>query len=316
MDPMQTHDALFKQYLSNIDVARDFLAIHLPKYISEICDFDTLRLEATSFTDETLRTRMSDMLYSLQTQQGAAYIYCLIEHQSTPDRLMGFRLLRYCMNAMQLHLSQGNKSLPLVVPLLFYHGSQTPYPYSLRWFDHFDHPPLAEKVYGQPFPLVDLSVIPDDEIKTHRKIALLELVQKHIRQRDLLELVQDFGLLFNQWAPPPELRKALLIYIIKSGNTRSVQHFAQVLTEKLPQHREEIMTIAQQLEQIGFKKGMRQGIEKGMEKGIEKGMEKGIKTSARQIARQLLLKGMDQETVQQITGLTQDEVAQLAEKEQ
>lgn len=76
------------------------------------------------------------------------------------------------------------------------------------------------------------------------------------------------------------------------------------------------MTIAQQLEQIGFKKGMRQGIEKGMEKGIEKGMEKGIKTSARQIARQLLLKGMDQETVQQITGLTQDEVAQLAEKEQ
>ncbi|PWC09191.1 Rpn family recombination-promoting nuclease/putative transposase, partial [Brenneria corticis] len=152
-------------------------------------------------------------------------------------------------------------------------------------------------------PLVDLTVIPDDEIKTHRKAALLELVQKHIRRRDILELVQDIGLLFGQWAPPPELRKALLVYIIKSGNTRSVPHFTQVLTEKLPQHREEIMTIAQQLEQIGFKKGMEQGI------------EKGIKTSTRQIARQLLLKGMDKETVQQITGLTPEEVAQLAEKE-
>ncbi|QCR06973.1 Rpn family recombination-promoting nuclease/putative transposase [Brenneria nigrifluens DSM 30175 = ATCC 13028] len=308
---MQTHDALFKTYLSNIDVARDFLTIHLPPHIGEICDFSTLRLEATSFTDETLRTRMSDMLYSLQTQQGAAYIYCLIEHQSTPDRLMAFRLLRYCLNAMQSHLEQGNKNLPLVVPLLFYHGSQTPYPYSLRWLDHFDHPSLAERIYGQPFPLVDLTVIPDDEIKTHRKAALLELVQKHIRQRDILELVQDIGLLFSQWAPPPELRKALLVYMIKSGNTRSVPHFTQILTETLPQHREEIMTIAQQLEQIGFKKGMQQGIEKG----IEKGMEKGIKTSTRQIARQLLLKGMDKETVQQITGLTPEEVAQLAEKE-
>ncbi|PWC09193.1 Rpn family recombination-promoting nuclease/putative transposase, partial [Brenneria corticis] len=156
-------------------------------------------------------------------------------------------------------------------------------------------------------PLVDLTVIPDDEIKTHSKAAPLELVQKHIRQRDILELVQDIGLLFGQWAPPPELRKALLVYIIKSGNTRSVPHFTQVLTEKLPQHREEIMTIAQQLEQIGFKKGMQQG--------MEKGIEKGIKTSTRQIARQLLLKGMDKETVQQITGLTPEEVMQLAEKE-
>ncbi|MCL2896188.1 Rpn family recombination-promoting nuclease/putative transposase [Brenneria tiliae] len=311
MDRMKTHDALFKTYLSNIEVARDFLTIHLPPHIGEICDLSTLRLEATSFTDETLRTRMSDMLYSLQTQQGTTYIYCLIEHQSTPDRLMAFRLLRYCLNAMQSHLEQGNKNLPLVVPLLFYHGSQTPYPYSLRWLDHFDHPSLAERIYGQPFPLIDLTVIPDDEIKTHRKAALLELVQKHIRQRDILELVQDIGLLFSQWAPPPELRKALLVYIIKSGNTRSVPHFTQVLTETLPQHREEIMTIAQQLEQIGFKKGMQQG----MEKGIEKGMEKGIKTSTRQIARQLLLKGMDKETVQQITGLTPEEVARLAEKE-
>jgi predicted transposase YdaD len=28
-------------------------------------------------------------------------------------------------------------------------------------------------------------VVPDDDIMQHRRVALLELIQKHIRQRDL-----------------------------------------------------------------------------------------------------------------------------------
>ncbi|QOH81558.1 Rpn family recombination-promoting nuclease/putative transposase (plasmid) [Plesiomonas shigelloides] len=36
------------------------------------------------------------------------------------------------------------------------------------------------------FPLVDIAVIPDDEIMQHKRMALLELLQKHIRQQDLI----------------------------------------------------------------------------------------------------------------------------------
>jgi predicted transposase YdaD len=32
---------------------------------------------------------------------------------------------------------------------------------------------------------LDVTVIPDDEIKTHRKVALLEYVQKHIYTRNI-----------------------------------------------------------------------------------------------------------------------------------
>lgn len=42
-----------------------------------------------------------------------------------------------------------------------------------------------------PFPLVDVTVIPDDEIVRHRRVALLELIQKHIRQRDLMGIVEQ-----------------------------------------------------------------------------------------------------------------------------
>nr|WP_253073392.1 Rpn family recombination-promoting nuclease/putative transposase [Sodalis ligni] len=36
-----------------------------------------------------------------------------------------------------------------------------------------------------------MTVIPDDEIKTHRKAALLEYVQKHIRERNINTRLMD-----------------------------------------------------------------------------------------------------------------------------
>ena len=38
--------------------------------------------------------------------------------------------------------------------------------------------------------LVDISVIPDEELKTHKYVSLLELLEKHISTRDLVHLVQ------------------------------------------------------------------------------------------------------------------------------
>ncbi|AFI89529.1 Rpn family recombination-promoting nuclease/putative transposase [Pectobacterium parmentieri] len=278
---MPSHDAIFKQFLSDIAVARDFLTIHLPDSIRERCDFNTLQLESASFIDEKLRARISDVLYSLHTTVGKGYIYCVIEHQSRPEKQMAFRLLRYCLAAMQQHLDQGHDRLPLVVPLLFYHGRSRPYPYSLRWLDSFADPVLAQTLYEQPFPLVDLTVMPDDEIRTHRRMALLELVQKHIRTRDMLELAREIGLLFERWAAP-----------LSTGQ-------------------EDIMTIAEQLKKMGFDEGIQRGIQQGLAQGLEQGIEQGMKNSARQIARHLLLTGMDKNSVQQATQLETEELEQL-----
>lgn len=97
--------------------------------------------------------------------------------------------MRYATAAMQRHLDKGYDRVPLVVPLLFYHGETSPYPYSLNWLDEFDDPQLARQLYTEAFPLVDITIVPDDEIMQHRRIALLELIQKHIRDRDLIGMV-------------------------------------------------------------------------------------------------------------------------------
>ncbi|MDX5626441.1 MULTISPECIES: Rpn family recombination-promoting nuclease/putative transposase [unclassified Brenneria] len=306
---MPSHDAIFKQFLSDTEIARDFLSIHLPPEIRQHCDFTTLQRESASFVDEELRSRVSDMLYSCRTSAGRGYIYCVIEHQSSPDRLMAFRLLRYSLAAMQQHLSQGHKTLPLVVPLLFYHGDRRPYPYSLNWLDGFTDQVLARQIYTTAFPLLDLTVTPDEEIKTHRRAALLELVLKHIRTRDMLELARDIGMLMEMWTLPLTQQRALMFYIAHMGRTSDYRAFIDGVTEPLTGAREENMeTIANQLKREGFEKGLQQGKEKWLAEGLEQGLEQGMRASALRIARQMLKNGMPPQQVQQMTDLSDDDM--------
>ena len=122
------HDLVFKQFLTHPDTARDFMQLHLPAELQAICDFSTLKLESGSFVEESLRSYFSDVLYSLKTMSGdEGYIHVLIEHQSSPDKHMAFRLLRYAVAAMQRHLDAGHKKLPLVIPVLFYTQNNSSY---------------------------------------------------------------------------------------------------------------------------------------------------------------------------------------------
>ena len=89
------HDAVFKRFLRHPETATDFLTLYLPEAILQRCDFSTLRLQSASFIDEDLRAWYSDVLWSVQTTCGTGYVYVVIEHQSSPDSHMAFRLMRY-----------------------------------------------------------------------------------------------------------------------------------------------------------------------------------------------------------------------------
>ncbi|WP_277269039.1 Rpn family recombination-promoting nuclease/putative transposase, partial [Pantoea septica] len=183
------HDAVFKTFLAHPRTARDFLTLHLPPELLAICDLSTLKLESGNFVEDDLRPYYSDVLYSLKTRAGDGYLQVVIEHQSSPDKHMAFRLMRYAIAAMQRHHDAGHSKLPLVIPVLFYQGKRSPYPYSLRWLDLFREAEHAAALYNGHFPLVDVTIIPDEEIMRHRSMAALTLLQKHIRQRDLTSLI-------------------------------------------------------------------------------------------------------------------------------
>jgi hypothetical protein len=291
------HDAVFKIFLNDPETAKDFLAFHLPAKLQQVCDLSTLRLEPGSYIDRDLRPFYSDVVYSLKTTNGhRGYIYTAIEHQSTPDKFMPFRLMRYALAIMQHHLRQGHDQLPLVIPMLFYHGMTSPYPFSMDWLDLFSEPDLAKTLYNQPFPLVDVTVIPDDEIMQQKRMALLEIVLKHARVvRDLRELADPIGSLLKLELCTHEQLETLLIYMADVGDTADPAGLLRILAKSSPEYEEIVMTMAQKLEKIGMEKGRQEGIVEGK----------------RAVARTLLMDGVAADLVMKATGLTAQELEQL-----
>ena len=303
------HDAVFKQFLTQADTARDFLAIHLPPALRQRCDLDTLQLESASFIEESLRAWYSDVLWSLKTASGEGYIYVVIEHQSSPDAQMAFRLMRYAIAAMQRHLDKGHTQLPLVIPLLFYHGRVSPWPYPMCWLAGFADPDVARRIYGDDFPLIDITTTPDDEIMRHRRVAMLELLQKHIRQRDMMDLHEQLVSLLALGYTSRRQLKTLLHYLLQAGNAADPVAFLRHLAQNVPRrpHKETLMNIAQFLEQRGHQQGLKQGLQQGIEQGIEQGEQQ----TAERIARAMLANGLDLSLVAKLTGLAPECLARL-----
>ncbi|MCU8269203.1 Rpn family recombination-promoting nuclease/putative transposase [Vibrio vulnificus] len=305
--PTSIHDGLFKSFLTVPETAKDFLDIHLPGHIKQICNLDTLQLQSGSFLEDELVPYYSDVLYSMETDTGVGYVYALIEHQSSPDKHMGFRMMRYAIAAMKQHLDAGNETLPLVVPLLFYHGQISPYPYSSNWLDEFEHPEIAKALYSQDFPLVDVTVIPDDEIIQHKRVALLELVQKHVRQRDLLDFTETVVTLLLERLITASQLDSLVEYLLRVGETSNLEDLMRTLAKQVPEHEEKFMTVAEQLEARGREQGLQQGLQKGRQEGRQEG-EQEAKVA---IAKKMLAAGLDKALISETTGLTEQELSAL-----
>lgn len=277
------HDAIFKAFLSRPETARDFIEIHLPPSLVKLCNLDTLHLESSSFVEENLRQYYNDVLYSVETTKGCGYIYVLIEHQRSPDENMAFRMLRYAIATMQRHLEAGHDYLPLVIPILFYQGKRSPYPWSTNWLDGFPDPDIARDLYFHAFPLVDITLIPDDEIMQHRSMAAFTLVQKHIRQRDMTTLLDKLSRLMILGQMSGQQIRMLINYMALVGEAQDVRTLVHGLAQRVPQQGEELMTLAEELR----------------------------RDALLNVAKAMLQRGFDLQLIMEMTGLSQEDLYQL-----
>ena len=92
-------------------------ANYLPEHIKTQVDIKSIQLQKESFIDDKLRMQITDLLYTAQFGKQQGYLYLLIEHQSVPDKLMAFRVLKYKIAIMEHHLKITNsKQLPIIYP--------------------------------------------------------------------------------------------------------------------------------------------------------------------------------------------------------
>ena len=157
-DLHQPHDRLFRKVFSEPAEAAGLLRVHVPQWLADTLDWSSLSLMPDSYVDDDLQASESDLLYTVEQRPGAAEpgdarrslrLYLLFEHQSTPDRWMRFRLLKYCCRIWDDFLrsdeAEETPDLPPIVPLVFYQG-ESRWRHTTQFSDLF-----AKPVRGWPW---------------------------------------------------------------------------------------------------------------------------------------------------------------------
>jgi len=243
-------------------------------------------------------------LYQLQIAGQSGYLYCVVEHVSQAKALTAFQVLRYQIAILHQHTQQQKKAkrksnrLPLVIPLIFYRGKESPYPYSTDIMNCFEAPHLAREIFLQPYPLIDLSVISDEAIKTHKSIALFELLQKHIHDRE------HFKTQFIQWLQEglyqfvtPYLFQLMVNYALMEAQVEDVTTFIQAF---------EAITIEEE-----YKQSMQTAAHYLEQRGLHQGLQQGKNEAKREDAQLMLSEGLSLALVKKITQLSDEELAEL-----
>ncbi|EFL91982.1 transposase [Candidatus Regiella insecticola LSR1] len=309
------HDALFKRSLQHKQIMVDWLVHHLPKETLALIGTATLKMASSEYVPKWPDTLYSDIVYSCKIGGKPGYIYLAAEHQSSDDEMMAFRILCYVVELMNNHLKQGHKKLPIVLPLVLYHGEKSPYPYSTKIWDCFENPELAKAIALKPFQLIDLTVMSDEEINQHGLASVMEILFKHYRQRQspfswLGALLSKGKMTTIYRQVSPDYFKDVLRYFIEicgKANETGTDELDKALAlwvQSVPKEaQEDVMTFAQQLE--------KRGEERGEQRGMRKGMQQGRQERNVEIAKQLLASNVDRSVIKMSTGLSDEELDML-----
>ena len=139
-DVHQPHDRLFRAVFSDASEAAGLLQNALPDPLRHRFDWTTLSRREGTFIDEELRASEADLLYQIQHLETGEpmSVYVLLEHQSSPERLMRLRLLRYCCRIWEADLRSDpdRHGLRPIIPVVFYQGSRG-WAYSTEFADLF-----------------------------------------------------------------------------------------------------------------------------------------------------------------------------------
>ena len=299
------HDKLFKTVFSDTDEAESFLRAYLPETLTAQLDWSTLQLNETSFVDEAMQESESDLLYQVQHKETKEPIllYILFEHQSSPDKWMRFRLLKYmCRMWDETFRKQPTQdALPPILPLVFYQG-ETKWNYSTEFAELL--PEIARTWSFVPrfaHLLVDQSGIDPEAVRGGLKAKIMQLLMLaafHEPIQEALTLAAEF---LAQVPRTGGINYELffVVYLAATQKRQTVVEFVETLGDYTMGVRSAILTAAEEWKQEGELKGRVEGrVEGRMEAKIE-------------VIENLLKIGMDWSLIEHATGINQDRFQEL-----
>lgn len=297
------HDHFFRAVMKQPKVRKEFLENYLPAQVIELIDFKKIELMPADFITISNKKLDSDLICKMPIANKEAYLVTLIEHQSTADPMMPLRIMRYTCEIMHKH-SKKNKTLPLVIPLVIYHGKKA-YNYPIDIKKCIDAPAhLIDEFFLQPFKLIDLNKISDEILKEHLWSGLMLLTLKRAYS-DKLEEIKNLFITVNEMYlietnESQQLVEIVLNYLMRKSKLSKTKELEKELDNwGSKPFKEAFMTLGQAYEQ------------KGEQRGRLEGEQRGRLETQQETAIRMLALGADIEFIQKATLLTKEEIQAL-----
>lgn len=133
------HDLRYKRIYTNPLFIEKLLTSFVNEQFIKGLDFSSIKRLDKSFIDSNMRKKESDLVYEIYFKKQPVYFYLLLEFQSTVDRSMPLRFLRYILELSESYgRNKQTKLFPAVFPLLIYNGDR-------RWTAKLNPNQLYEK---------------------------------------------------------------------------------------------------------------------------------------------------------------------------
>jgi hypothetical protein len=253
--------------------AAGLLRAHLPDAVNSELLWSSLKRQDVSFIDDRLRESESDLLYAVQRKadDAPAWLYVLLEHQSTPDPWLRLRLLKYSIRIWERDRKQhpDEEHLRPIVPLVLYQGKHGWYP--PREFSEL----FAAAVRGWPgvpryaHLLIDQTKVGPDELRgeLRGRIAQLALMAAYRASWPVLQrlvplmakLVQDGGI--------DELRPIVVYMAATTREPERWHRFAEAIRRQVPGGGE-LMNKTEEMLEIYGEMRERQARREGRQEGV------------------------------------------------
>ncbi|WP_319562674.1 Rpn family recombination-promoting nuclease/putative transposase [Marispirochaeta sp.] len=244
-----------------------------------------------SSVTEDFKARESDLIWKITYKKSPIYIYLLLEFQSTVDKSMPLRFLRYITEFYQsLYVQTESGKYPAVFPILIYNGDD-------RWTAPVKSQDLIE------------DSIPAGYIPAFQYYPIIE---NEIPQQSLLKIKNALSAVFYaENSSPEELRKKLDTFfgILEGENIEAVKTLVHWLNDYLYKIDQETRDpIIEKISTITEAKTMLQTKIRAYEKKL---IEQGIEQEAIETAKRMLVKDFSVSDICELTGLSETVVQNL-----
>ena len=311
------HDKLFKEILSDKKEAVNFINHYLNLNLLE----DDIEKYEKEFRTEELYNIEADVVYKIKNKN----VFILIEHQSSVDLKMSYRILSY-KNAIvdsaidRKRLREKSYKIPKVIAMVLYTGKRQWHKLSIK--------DIEEQIEGYEENAGEYNLIDANEFSREKLLednlitSKAMLIEKSQNKEELYKNIEDVinnqkkNGNFDNW----KLEKLVQYELAETEDKEIISKFIEKI--KNIGRNDEIMTNASRIINREIRKSKKEGIEIGWNQGIIRGKEEGkiegkVEGKAEGKAEGIALvakrlKGkMHIKDISQITGLSEKEIKQL-----